>query len=53
MAAELFNLYINDINKCLKYSKIRLFADDTLLFIVGKDVQVMSDNISEDLDLNS
>lgn len=46
MASDLFLLYINDI---LKHSKIILFADDTLLFISGKNVQEQVDRINEDL----
>jgi mannose/fructose/N-acetylgalactosamine-specific phosphotransferase system component IID len=34
----LFLLYINDIVCSMKYSEVNLFADDTLLSIVGENL---------------
>lgn len=33
----LFILYINDLEKCLRYCKIKMFADDTLIYIIADD----------------
>lgn len=49
LAAVLFLIYINDINECLKYSKIGLFADDTLLYTTHKDPVVAAQQMNEDL----
>lgn len=45
----LFILYINDIEKCLKYCKINLFADDTLLHIITTNVEDGISKMNEDL----
>ena len=37
----LFIVYVNDIMNAVNDSKIRLFADDTALFIQGKDIQII------------
>jgi hypothetical protein len=50
ISAILFILYINDIAKVLKHTKIKLFADDTLLYITGKDKNDMISKLNEDLD---
>ncbi len=49
LASVLFLIYINDINECLKFSKIGLFADDTLLYTTHKDPMVAAQQINEDL----
>lgn len=49
LAAVLFLIYINDINECLKFSKIGLFADDTLLYTTHKDPVVAVQQMNEDL----
>lgn len=45
----LFVLYMNDIGDVIKYCRFHLFADDMLLFIVGKDKCEMERRINEDL----
>lgn len=45
----LFLIYINDISKIIKNSKIRLFADDTLLFINGTNESEIKAKLEEDL----
>ena len=46
----MFLLYINDIVDTVRFTKIRLFADDTCLFIeVDNDKDIVADNINRDL----
>lgn len=47
----LFILYINDMPRVLKYCKIHMFADDTLIYITGKDICNMFTRINKDLKL--
>lgn len=49
LADDLFLLYVNDIVKCITHSKMTLFADDTLIYITGKNVQEAVDKLNEDL----
>jgi hypothetical protein len=41
----LFILYINDIKDVLRYSKLNLFADDTLFYIASEAVNRMNDDL--------
>jgi hypothetical protein len=45
----LFLIFINDITHIIKHCKIRLFADDTCLFIEVEDPPVQGDMINKDL----
>lgn len=47
----LFLLYINDIGNCLKYCRIKMFADDTLIYITTDRVEVAIERINQDLSL--
>lgn len=49
LASELFLLYVNDIVKSIVHSKLALFADDTLIYISGKNVQDAVNKLNEDL----
>lgn len=46
----LFILYINDLGNCLRYCRIKMFADDTLIFIICDSVidacQLLNDDLS-------
>jgi hypothetical protein len=46
----LFLIFINDLTDTIKHRKIRLFADDTCLFIEVDDPDTTADLINEDLD---
>lgn len=46
----LFLLYINDISTALNYCKVSLFADDTLIYIVGDDIGDCERKMNIDLD---
>lgn len=50
LAADLFTLYINDIISSLTYSKIILFADDTLIYICAENLNDAFLKINKDLD---
>ena len=44
----LFLIFINDISEIVK-SEIRIFADDTTLFVVGDDIDVTTTALNNDL----
>ena len=46
----LFLVFINDITHVIRHCQIRLFADDTCLFITVDDKSVAANLINEDLD---
>jgi hypothetical protein len=46
----LFLIFINDITHVIKYCKIRLFADDTCLFIEVDDPEIQALQLNEDLE---
>lgn len=45
----LFNIYVNDIGKSLKNSKYILYADDTTIYITGKNFTDLFKNMNADL----
>lgn len=45
----LFLLYINDIVKVVNKCKIELFADDTMLYIVGTNIAQMQETVNKEL----
>lgn len=45
----LFILYINDIATCLKYSIAKMFADDTLVYIIADNIEEAIFKINSDL----
>lgn len=47
----LFIIYINDLYKILKKAKLSLFADDTLLWVSGKDYDKIITDINFELSL--
>lgn len=50
LAPILFTIYINDIKKCLRHCKIRLFADDALVTISETNAYDAMLKMQEDLD---
>lgn len=50
LGPNLFILYINDIVHHIKDSNIQLFADDTILYVVGSDVQNVINIINIELE---
>lgn len=49
LAALLFIIYINDVKGAFNNSKINLFADDTLTYVMGNDPEVMVEKINQDM----
>lgn len=47
----LFILYINYITKCLNHSKAKMFADDTLVYIIADSIEIAAHNLNNDLDI--
>ena len=45
----LFIIYINDMKRVLRFSEINLFADDTVLFIAGKNLYEVAALLNQDL----
>ena len=45
----LFLIYINDLHKCIKYSKTYHFADDTSIMQSHSSLQILSKLINKDL----
>lgn len=45
----LFTIFINDIVSCMKYSEISLFADDSMIYIIGNNIQDMLVKINYDI----
>ena len=46
----LFILYINDISECLKYGTAKMYADDTNIFYVDKNLKNLEIKAQQDLD---
>ena len=46
----LFIMYINNLPSVTKYSKVHLYADDTLLFLESSSVRAIEATLSQDLD---
>ena len=42
-------LYINDLSKIMKYCKVSLYADDTVIYIEHNDVQIALQSMQSDL----
>ena len=46
----LFLLYVNDVVKCVKNCKIKLYADDTVIYIANHNFELAQQLLQEDLD---
>ena len=51
LSPVLFLIYINDLNKAVKYSDIHHFADDTNLLLSGESLKKINKHINYDLKL--
>lgn len=49
LGAFLFIIYINDIQSIMHHCSINLFADDTLIYICGTDLNELIKNVNSDL----
>ena len=45
----LFIIYVNDLSSCIKYCKVSLYADDTVIYFSSSDVSVVEDKLNSDL----
>ena len=45
----LFNIYFNDFYTCLKHSQCVKYADDTVIFVPGKDLFIVQSRFSADM----
>ena len=45
----LFLIHINDLHKCVKYSKAYHFADNTNILDSGKSLEVLANKLNQDL----
>ena len=45
----LFTLFYNDLPSCLKHSEVIIYADDTVIFVPGKDVEIIEARLSADM----
>ena len=45
----LFQLIINDMKNCLKHTTAIIYADDTTLFVIGKNVRFLEKKLQTDL----
>ena len=46
----LFVLFYNDFPSCLKHSKCVIYADDTVIYVPGKDVFIIESRLSVDME---
>lgn len=49
LGPKLFVLYVNDIGEVSKVLKILLFADDTTLYLSGKNLEQLLNTLGEEL----
>ena len=45
----LFIIYVNDLPRCVKHCSVNMYADDTLLYLVGTTVHNLVFHINQDL----
>ena len=45
----LFFLFYNDFPSCLKHSEVIIYADDTVIFVPGKEVTIVETRLSADM----
>ena len=45
----LFIIYVNDLSSCIKYCKVSLYADDTVIYFSSSGVSVVEDKLNSDL----
>ena len=45
----LFVVFFNDFSSCLKHSNITIYADDTVIYVAGKDLFIIETRLSADM----
>ena len=51
LGPTLFLLYINDMINCIRYSRLQLFADDTITSVSGKNLNILFNLIRHEIKL--
>ena len=49
LGPTLFLMYVNDMINCIKYSKLQLFADDTITSLSGRNMHVLFNLLKEEI----
>ena len=47
----LFIVFFNDFASCLKHSNVTICADDTVIYVAGKDISIIEIRLSSDMEL--
>ena len=47
----LFIVFFNDFTSCLKHLNVTIYADDTVIYVAGKDSSIIEIRLSSDLEL--
>ena len=47
--APLIIIFLNDFENSLQYSRASIYADDTKVTVASDDIQIMTDNASEEM----
>ena len=47
----LFIAFFNDFTSCLKHSNVTIYADDTVIYVAGKDIFIIEIRLSSDMEL--
>lgn len=47
--AKLFNIYINSVEKTIEHSNMKMFADDTMMYLIVDDIKKAEEQMNEDL----
>ena len=45
----LFIVFFNDFSSCLKHSNVTIYADDTVIYVAGKDTFIIETRLSSDM----
>ena len=49
LGPTLFLMYVNDMINCIKYSKLQLFADDTITSLSGRNLHVLFNLLKQEI----
>ena len=49
LGPTLFLMYVNDMINCIKFSKLQLFADDTITSLSGKNLHVLFNLLKQEI----
>lgn len=49
LSCALFNVYINDIPQIVAHSRVNMFADDTMMWVAGTDINTLISNLTQDV----